>query len=426
MEEIIIFGSFILFLIIGIPVALSLGMASLIYALLSGFPAVVICQRFFTGVDNYLLLAIGFFFLAGKLMNEGNITTKLVRLSRVLVGRVRGSLAIVNVVTSIFFAGITGSASADTSAVGGILIPAMEKEGYDKEFSAAVTVASSTIGPIIPPSITFVVYASIANVSVGGLFLAGILPGLMIGFSQMGLCYYYAIKRNYPVETKNYSTKEILSVIFESIPSLLTIVIVLGGIIFGIFTPTEASAIAAIYSLFLTLFIYRTINLKTLSKIFADVAVFMASILLIVAAAAPFAWILAAEQVPQTLTHLICTITDNSFFILLFLIFIIIFTGTFLETLAALIILTPILLPLGNLIGLNPIQFGVIITLCIGTAVITPPVGICLYIASGIAKVDPIRIGIAVLPFLIITILVTLFLSIWPDLLMLIPKLCGF
>jgi len=418
--------SFAFFLLIGVPVAFVLGLTPLVAFISRGeIPHMLAAQRIFTGMDNPVLMAIPFFILAGNIMSAGGMTQRLMAFCNVLVGSFRGGLAYINVVISMLFAGITGAAVADTSAVGSILIPAMKKEGYDVDFSTAVTATSSTIGPIVPPSIPFIIYGVLGEVSIASLFLAGIIPGVLLGLSQMGVVAYYARKRNYP-KGSLISVREALKATFDAALVLMMPLIILGGILTGIFTPTESACVAVFYALIISLFVYRDIRPIHLPKIIINTAVTSSLVMLVIGTASIFSWLLASEEIPQYITEAVINITHNRIAILLLVNIVLLMVGTFMETTASLIILTPVLLPLMNKIGVDPLHFGVIIVLNLVIGLTTPPVGVCLFIACAIGEIKLEQITKAILPFLLASIIVLVIVTYWESLIMLIPKLFGY
>jgi C4-dicarboxylate transporter DctM subunit len=426
MVTLILVVSFLFFLIIGIPVAFVLGLTPLVALVSQGeTPLVLVAQQIFTGMDNPILMAIPFFILAGNLMSRGTMTERLVEFCKVLVGGVRGGLAHINVVISMIFAGITGAAVADTSAVGSILIPAMEKEGYDVDFAAAVTATSSTIGPVIPPSIPFIVYGVLGEVSIASLFLAGMIPGILLGLSMMGVVSYYARKRNYP-KGKWPSFKEAWKSLIDAGLVLIMPLIILGGILTGVFTPTESACIAVFYALLVGFFIYRDLKIRDLPQILIQTGATSSLVMLVIGMASIFSWMLASEEVPQMVTEAMLSLTSNKIMILLLVNLVLLIVGTFMETTASLIILTPVLLPLMVEIGVDPLHFGVIIVLNLVIGLTTPPVGVCLFIACSIARTRLEKLSRAILPFLGASIAVLIICTYWADLMLMIPKWFGY
>ncbi len=418
--------SFVFFLLIGVPIAFVLGLTPLMAMMTQGeTPLILAAQRIFTGIDSPILMAVPFFILAGNIMSASSMTGRLVAFCNILVGWLRGGLAYVNVVISMIFAGITGAAVADTSAVGSILIPAMKKEGYDTDFAAAVTATSSTIGPIIPPSIPFIIYGVLAEVSIASLFLAGFVPGVLLGLFQMGVVGYYSRKRQYP-KGRLPSLKESLKGVGDAVLVLMLPIIILGGILSGIFTPTESACIASFYALFISFFVYRDIRVRDLPRILINTGATSSLVMLVISMASIFSWLLAAEEVPQLVTEIVLKATANKYLILLFLNAILLIVGTFMETGASLIILTPVLLPLMVQIGVDPLHFGVILVLNLVIGLTTPPVGVCLFIACSIGKTSLERLSRAILPFLLASIVVLLICTYWESLIMAIPIYFGY
>ncbi len=418
--------SFVFFLLIGVPIAFVLGLTPLMAMMTQGeTPLILAAQRIFTGIDSPILMAVPFFILAGNIMSASSMTGRLVAFCNILVGWLRGGLAYVNVVISMIFAGITGAAVADTSAVGSILIPAMKKEGYDTDFAAAVTATSSTIGPIIPPSIPFIIYGVLAEVSIASLFLAGFVPGVLLGLFQMGVVGYYSRKRQYP-KGRLPSLKESLKGVGDAVLVLMLPIIILGGILSGIFTPTESACIASFYALFISFFVYRDIRVRDLPRILINTGATSSLVMLVISMASIFSWLLAVEEVPQLVTEIVLKATANKYLILLFLNAILLIVGTFMETGASLIILTPVLLPLMVQIGVDPLHFGVILVLNLVIGLTTPPVGVCLFIACSIGRTSLERLSRAILPFLLASIVVLLICTYWESLIMAIPIYFGY
>lgn len=414
---------FTILLALGVPIAFVLGISSFIYLLKTQMPSVLVAQRVFVGLDNFLLLAVPLFILAGKLMNASGITRRLVDFFYILIGHIRGGLAYVNIIASIFFAGITGAGAADTAAIGSIMIPAMKKEGYTPEYSGAVTAISSTIGPTIPPSIAMVVYGAIAETSIAKLFLAGFIPGLLLGFAQILVAAYYAKRQKFSVRQKILSIQTVTKGFFNTILAILMPVILLGGILSGVFTPTEAAGVAVFYALIVGFFVYRELTISDFLKILYETSVLTGTILIILAMAHLFGWILAAETVPEIVAKAMISITENRILILLLINLLLLFTGTIMETLAAIILLTPILLPLAQSIGIDPVHFGIIITVNLNIGLATPPLGVCLIVASPIAKVPLEKIALSAVPFLMASIVVLLVITYVPQLVLLIPNM---
>ncbi|WP_422033281.1 TRAP transporter large permease [Roseovarius sp.] len=416
--------TFFLTLLIGLPIYAVMGASVVVYFIFSGVNPVTIPHRAFAGIDVFVLMAVPFFMLAGNLMNAGGTTRRLVALAEAMVGWVRGGLAHVNIVVSMLFAGISGSAAADTAAVGSIMIKSMRERGYPTEFATSVTISSSLIGPIIPPSIILIVYAVVAGVSVNALFLAGIVPGILLGVAQMLLVAVYAWRYGFG-ERGRFSVVAFLRAFLDGLVPLGMPIIILGGIFSGFFTPTEAAAVACLYALVVGMVIYREIRFRDLPGIVLQSARTTGSALVIVAIAAPLSWILTKEQVPATVTAAIQSVSDNPIVILLLINLMLLVLGAFMEMIAALIILVPILLPVVTGLGVDPVHFGIIVAINLTIGMITPPVGISLFIGATIAKITPERLALSNMPFLLVSILVLLIITFVPGLVMVLPDLYG-
>lgn len=419
---IVLFGVLALFFLIGVPIAVALGMsASAIFFMEGNVSLIAVMQRMFNSVDSFPLLAIPFFILAGKLMESGGISRRLIHFANVIFGRVKGGLAIVSIVACSFFAAISGSAAATTAAVGALLIPEMIKRGYEKDFSTAVQAAGGTIGIMIPPSVPMILYGVVAGVSIGDLFIAGIIPGIFIAVSLMILVYIISIKRGYG-GGERFSLKDFGKAFADAILALLMPVIILGGIYGGIFTPTEAAAVAVVYGLIVGLIIYREIKWKDLSGIFTSSVITSAVILFIIAGASAFGYYLTRERVPREMAEFMLGITDNWIIALLIINLLLLIIGTFLETSAAIIILTPILVPIAEALGIDLVHFGVIMIVNLAIGFITPPVGVNLFVAANIAGTKFEKLVRAVVPFIIIMIVDVIILSFIPELSLILVK----
>jgi len=414
---------FIVFLLMGIPIAFVLGLAPLIAIIGKGIPVAVIAQKMFTSTDSFVLMAIPLFILAGNLMAEGGVTRRLIDFSKVVVGYISGGLALVTVLTSMGVAAITGAAVATAAAVGSIMIPAMVKNGYKKDFASAVVAASSIMGPIIPPSIPFILYGVLANVSIASLFLAGIIPGVLLGLSMAIIIIIYARKHNLPRE-KFPSFMEFLEAFIKAIPPLGMPVLVLGGILTGIFTPTEAAVIAVAYAFILGL-IYKELKLDKLPEILSDSAVTSSLVMLIIATSSIFGWLLASERIPQQVANSFLSLTNNPYLILLMINGLLLFVGTFMETTASIVILTPILLPLVTSLGISPLHFGVVMSVNLVIGLTTPPLGVALYISCAMGKVTLEEITKKVWPFVLSSIVVLMLITYIPWLVTFIPIAFG-
>ena len=412
---------FLALLTIGIPIAFVLGVTSLFYLIRINLPLVLIPQRIYVGLESFLILAVPLFILAGRIMNESGITPRIVKLSSLVIGNIRGGLAYIVVMGSMLFAGITGVGSADTSAIGSIMIPAMEREGYKKDFAAAICAASGIIGPIIPPSVVMVIYGSMANASIAKLFLGGLIPGILLGISIMVVAYYYTRKYNLP--KSSLGLPKSLREYIEGILSLLMPFIIIGGILSGVFTPTEAAAFSVFYALILGFFVTRELKLNALPKILLESGITSAGILMIIGCAALFGWILASEAIPEKIGQFILSITDNKYFILLLINLFLLFLGTFMETLAAVILTLPMLLPIITKINMDPVHFGIIMAVNLSVGLITPPLGICTFVASSIAKISLERISKALIPFIIVTMIIVFIITYFPKMVLFLPNL---
>jgi C4-dicarboxylate transporter DctM subunit len=418
--------SFIFLLAVGAPIAFCIGISGLAGLMqLGDIPLLLIPHMMFQGSDSFPLLAVPFFVLAGALMNAGGITRRLVNFANLLVGHVRSGLALVNVVASMFFAGVTGAAVADTSAIGSVLIPTMNEEGYNIDFSAAITAASSTMGPIIPPSIPMIIYGVSAEQSIGALFLAGIIPGLLIGLALMAVAYFSNSQpQGRSVSRGDAATlRSLLLGVKDALLALFMPAFILGGILAGIFTPTEAAAVSVLYAFFVGRFVYNELSWRQLPALMKESLVVTAIIMFIIANAAVFGWLVAALQLPQKIIALLTTGISSRWLILILINFFLLLVGTIMETTASLIILTPVLLPLAKQIGLDPIHFGTIMVLNLVIGLTTPPLGVCLFVSSGIAGISLERISRAMIPFLLAAIVVLLLVTYIPSLSMWIPQM---
>lgn len=424
----VLVGWFIGLLVIGVPIAFVLGIATSIYLLTSGIaPLSVVPQRLFAGLDQFVLMSIPFFILSGALMNEAQLTRRLVQFANHLVGRWRGGLAQVNVLSSMFFGGITGAATADVAALGPILIPAMEKQGYRRDFATAVTVASSLCGPLIPPSIPMLVYGVSSGTSIGALFLAGATPGVAVGLALLVLNRY--LLRAMPLmpvrdEGLTWAVRatEFLASFRIALLALLMPVIIVGGVIGGIVTPTESSVVAVLYAMVVG-FAMRTLRVRAMWKLMAMAAITSATIMLIVAAANLLGWVLAFERIPQAVADGFLAITDNRWIFLLLVIVLLLIVGLFLETSGAIIILTPVLLPAALAYGFDPIHFGVILVFGLVIGLLTPPVGLCLFIGCSVGNVTIEQLTRALLPFLAVIVLVYVVFAYVPVASLWLPRL---
>lgn len=413
--SILLFSVLVILFLIGVPIAVSLGMASSVVFLVEGDVSIVaLIQRMYNSVGSFPLLAIPFFILAGNLMESGGISRRLIYFANVIFGRVRGGLAIVSIIACAFFAAISGSAAATTAAIGSLLIPAMIKRGYDKNFSTAIQAAGGTIGVMIPPSVPLVLYGVMSGVSIGGLFIAGILPGILVVVSLLILVYVISWRKGYG-GGESFTFREFLTAFKDAILALLMPVIILGGIYGGIFTPTEAAVVAVVYGLIVGLIIYREIKLRDLVDIFSKSALISAVIMFIIAGASLFGYYLTRARIPKELTDTMLGVTENWIIALLIINALLLFIGTFLETSAAIIILTPILVPIVNALGIDLTHFGIIMIFNLAIGFITPPVGLNLFVAANIANTRFESLIRAIIPFIVIMILDIILISFIPS-----------
>jgi TRAP-type C4-dicarboxylate transport system permease large subunit len=463
----ILIGSFLVLMILGLPVAVSMAVASVLYILVTGMvPDVIVAQRMIAGVESFPLLAVPFFILAGNLMNIAGVTGRIYSFAVALVGWMKGGLGQVNIVGSVIFSGMSGTAIADAAGLGTIEIKAMKDHGYSTEFAVGVTAASATLGPIIPPSLPFVIYGMMANVSIGALFLGGLIPGVVMTLMMMGTVAYFAYKNGwgsdapfswrqlgsasievlivlaFPVAvwlltqaglTPNASIGIALLVLlaldwyfdFSAVMALMAPVILIGGMTLGLFTPTEAAVAAVIWSLFLGLVRYRSMTLKSLAKATFDTIETTASVLFIVTAASIFAWLLTVTQAAQILSDAILGFTQNKWVFLLLANILILFVGCFIDTIAAITILVPILLPIVLKLGIDPIHFGLIMTLNLMIGLLHPPLGMVLFVLARVARLSVERTTMAILPWLVPLMLALIAITYIPELTLWLPRQMG-
>ena len=401
-----------------VPIAFALGLSCLGYLLATGTPLVVMPMKMYSGIDVFVLLSIPGFILAGNLMNAGGLTQRIVAFANHLVGHVRGGLALANIASSMLFAGISGTAISDTASIGSVMIPAMKREGYDADFACAVTAASSTVGPIIPPSVSMIIAATLTGLSVGKLFLAGAVPGILLGLSLLGYTYWVARRRGYPKHARS-SWRQLAASFRDTFWALLLTVLILYGIIGGLFTPTEASVVAVLYAALVGTFVYGRLTPKRVLAVALDSMRTSAALMVLIGFANLFGYLLIVERLPQTVSAQLLAVSDNPYVVLLLINLLLIAVGTFMETIAALLILFPILLQVATSVGVDPIHFAVVALLNLMIGLTTPPLGVCLFVAAGIGKVPVGDVSRAGLPFLLVSLgvlaLVTLVpgLSLW-------------
>ena len=463
----LLLGGFLLLMLVGLPVALAMAVSSLVYILVTGItPDVTLAQRMIAGVESFPLLAVPFFILAGNLMNIAGVTGRIYKFAVALVGWMRGGLGHVNIVGSVIFSGMSGTAIADAAELGTIEIKAMKDHGYSTEFAVGVTAASATLGPIIPPSLPFVIYGMMANVSIGALFLGGVIPGVVMTLFMMATVAYFAHRNGWGSDAPfswpqiGSAALEIFIVLafplvvwllviggmsvnmavgiglvallaldwyfdFSAVMALMAPVILIGGMTLGWFTPTEAAVAAVIWSLFLGLVRYRSMTLQTVAKATFDTIETTASVLFIVTAASIFAWLLTVSQAAQTLTDVMLGITQNKWVFLLLANILILFVGCFIDTIAAITILVPILLPIVLKLGIDPIHFGLIMTLNLMIGLLHPPLGMVLFVLARVAKLSVERTTMAILPWLVPLLLALVAITYIPELTLWLPKYMG-
>jgi len=437
MQSITILIGFIILILFGIPIGFASGALSTTIFIVMGKSLLTIPQRMFTGIDIFTFLAIPLFILAGQIMSASGVTKRIVVFCNNLVGHVIGGLGHVNILASMLFAGLTGSAVADAAGLGSVEIPMMKEGGYNEDFSASITAASAVIGPIIPPSMIMIIYAVTAgNVSISDMFLGGFLPGILMGLSLMIACYFISKKLKYPVN-KHFISKKLkypvnkhrvgfkktLISFFRTLPAMFMPIIILWGILSGVFTATESAAIAVLYALILSIFCFKTVKFCDLPAIFLEAAKTTSSVMFIIATATTLAWILTVMQIPQKLAAYFLSYIHSPIMFLLFTNILLLIIGSFLDSTPAIIIMVPILSPAATIMGINPIHFGmiVIVNLCVG--LITPPVGMLLFVTSNVARISLNRIYKAILPFIIVEIVVLLLITYIPFLTLFIPNL---
>lgn len=413
---------FIASIAIGVPICYGLGLVSFIgIHSLSAIPNTVVFTKMFNGLNSFTLLAVPLFILAANLMNEGEITEKLIDCCNALVGHFQGGLAYSNILVSMIFAGISGSSQADTAGVGKIFIPAMEKQGYDKGTSVGVTAASSTLGSIIPPSITMVVYAGIANVSTGALFMTGIVPGILLGLAMMAVVKFYAKKKNFP-KCKRVPIREALKLVYRSMPALLTPIILIGGIVSGMFTPTESAAFACMYALLVGIFFYRTIKVGNLPRILIETMKMSSLSLFALATANALGELLSYYQLNVLVQNFFLGLAGGRLVFLLVVVAFFLFVGTFMDAVPAMILFVPIILPSAVALGISPVILGLIIVVTLALGLVTPPYGLCLLLASSISGITIEDAFKGTLPYFLSSLVVLLLMLLFPNLWLTIPS----
>ncbi len=413
---------FLVCLFLRVPIAFSMGLACLVYILVKGIPLIIIPAKMYSGIDVFVLLSIPGFILAGNLMNHGGLTKRIISFCNHLLGHIRGGLALANIGASMIFAGISGTAISDTASIGAVMIPAMKKEGYGAGFSCAITASSSTVGPIIPPSLPMIIAATLSGLSVGKLFLAGAIPGLLLGAGMMMTAYILSSRRKYPKHPRS-SFRQIAQGFSDTFWALLMTFLILFGIVGGVFTPTEASIIAVMYALLIGGLVYKELKIGNLLIIVLNSMKTSAALMVLIGFANLFGWILLTERLPQVVADSILDYSQNKYVVLLLINLLLIFVGSFMETIAALLVLFPILLKIALEIGIDPIHFAVVAVLNLMIGLTTPPVGVCLFVAASIGKTSIATVSRASLPFLGISLLVLTLVTLFPEISLFLPGL---
>jgi len=423
---VLLFLLFALFLVANIPIAVAIGLASILaLAIATDVPLMVVAQRMYAAVDSFPLMAIPYFIVAGALMESGGISRRLINLASSLVGALPGGLGQVSVLTSMFFSAISGSGPATTAAIGGVMIPAMERHNYSRSFATALQATAGALGPLIPPSVLFITFGVATGESIGDLFIAGAVPGILVGLSLMVTVYIIAKKNGYVGTGQRTSWRDICKHAKEASWALLMPVIILGGIYGGVFTPTEAAVVSAVYGLVVGMFIYRELKLSDLPNIFVKSAVTSAMVMYVIATASAFSWILSNERVPAQIANFMVGAVPSPILLLLLLNILLLITGCFIELNAAVVILAPLLMPVMINIGIDPIHFGAIMVanLCMG--LVTPPLGVNLYVASGISKMKIEELSKAIIPFMAAAIVALLIITYIPEVSLGLLKIFG-
>lgn len=410
----VLFSVFVVLVLVGVPISFVLGISSLAAMFfVADYPMQVVIQRMFAGVDSFPLMAIPFFMLAGSVMEKGGITSRIINFALALVGGLRGSLAHVVSISGVIMGGISGSGVADTAAIGTLMVPEMKKRGYELPFSAALVAASGSIGLIIPPSIAMILYGVASGTSIGDLFMAGFLPGILIAVGFMIVSHFHAKKRNYPAEPKITSAQK-WAFVKDSVWALLLPIIIIVGIRMGVFTPTEGGVVAAVYAIFIGKFVYKELAWSDFPEIFSSSVSNTAVISFLIATASLFGWILASEQIPQQISETILSISDNKYAILLMINLLLLVVGIFMDLGPAIIILVPVLVPVAVSLDVNLTQFGLMMVMNLTIGLLTPPVGTALYVASNISKVSLSRLSLAALPFVGVMLFVLMLVTFIP------------
>ncbi|PWW29479.1 C4-dicarboxylate transporter DctM subunit [Cytobacillus oceanisediminis] len=413
----VLFGSFAVFLFLTVPIGIAIGLAVLFTILYTGgMPVEFLMKELTNSVDSFPLLAVPYFIIAGEIMGKGGISKRLFNVADSMVGNKTGGIAMATIITCMFFAAISGSGPATVAAIGGIMIPAMVQKGYDKRFATAVVAAAGSIGVIIPPSIPMVIYGVSGSVSIGDMFIAGIIPGIMVGIGLMIYSYIHSRKMGYTGTDQATTIKGVLTALWEAKWALLIPVVILGGIYGGIFTPTEAAVVAVVFGLIVSVFVYKELKFKDLPQIFVDSALTTATVLVIVGAATAFGRLLTIEQIPNQIAEAMMSISSEPLIIMLLITLLLLIVGCFMDTIAAIIILTPILLPVALQIGYDPIHFGIIMIVNLSIGFITPPLGVNLFVGAGISGLSLEQLSKAIVPFFFAMLITLLIIIVAPQL----------
>ncbi|MDF2654969.1 MAG: putative transporter [Bacillota bacterium] len=416
---------FAVLLIIGLPIAFVLGATGLTHLLILGnesfYPVAI--QRMFSGINSFSLMAIPFFVLAGELMNRGRVTDKLVDLARECIGHKRGGLAYTAVLVAMFLSAILGSANAVCAILCSVLVPEMVKDKYSPEFSTSLIASSAIIGPIIPPSVTFILYAVLAGTSVNALFMGGIVPGVLLGIGYMVVIFLTARKENFPKYKEKLEFSKVVKAVIYALPALIIPLVIVGGILTGVFTPTESGAIACFVAFIAGMFIYKSLKWSDLPKVLLDTGILTSAIMLIIAMGNVLGWTLAIDQIPQLLSSAILAVTDNQYIVMILILFALLIIGMFMEAFASMVIFVPVFAPLALAVGINDVHFGLVFSLMISVALITPPVGMCLFVSSNITGVPLGKLSRSIVPFVVVSFIVVLLIAFIPKLVLFLPEM---
>ncbi|KML41283.1 TRAP transporter large permease [Cytobacillus firmus] len=412
----VLFGSFAAFLFLTVPIGIAIGLAVLFTILYTGsMPVEFLMKELTNSVDSFPLLAVPYFIIAGEIMGKGGISKRLFNVADSMVGNKTGGIAMATIITCMFFAAISGSGPATVAAIGGIMIPAMVQKGYDKRFATAVVASAGSIGVIIPPSIPMVIYGVSGSVSIGDMFIAGIIPGILVGIGLMVYSYIHSKKMGYTGSNQETTLKGILTALWQAKWALMIPIVILGGIYGGIFTPTEAAVVAVVFGLIVSVFVYKELKLKDLPQIFVDSALTTASVLVIVGAATAFGRLLTLEQIPNQIAEAMISISSEPLIIMMLITLLLLIVGCFMDTIAAIIILTPILLPVALQIGYDPIHFGIIMIVNLAIGFITPPLGVNLFVGAGISGLSLEQLSKAIVPFFFAMVFTLLIIIVIPQ-----------